>query len=114
MDSEPELVVVSVTAGDAPPIGLVEMEVLGELLPGGLAGEAAVALLLRTAFLAELEDRQFLVGEILRTSGDAEVGDGFQGGVQEKVQHGLFATVSDYGIQIVAWSDSVEQDGSLF
>ena len=47
LDSEPELVVVSVTAGDAPPIGLVEMEVLGELLPGGLAGEAAVALLLR-------------------------------------------------------------------
>ena len=25
----------------------------------------------------------------------------FQGGVQEKVQHGLFATVSDYGIKIV-------------
>ena len=48
LDSEPELVVVSVTAGDAPPIGLVEMEVLGELLPGGLAGEAAVALLLRS------------------------------------------------------------------
>ena len=47
LDSEPELVVVSVTAGDAPPIGLVEMEVLGELLPGGLAGEAAVALLLQ-------------------------------------------------------------------
>ena len=66
------------------------------------------------AFLAELEDRQLLVGEILRTSGDAEVGDGFQGGVQEKVQHGLFATVSDYGIQIVAWSDSVEQDAGLF
>ena len=47
LDSEPELVVVSVTAGDAPSIGLVEMEVLGELLPGGLAGEASVALLLR-------------------------------------------------------------------
>ena len=30
------------------------------------------------AFLAELEDGQFLVGEILRTSGNAEVGDGFQ------------------------------------
>ena len=50
---------------------------------------------------------------ILRTSGTADAGDGFQGGVQEKVQHGLFATVSDYGIQIVAWSDSVEQDGRL-
>ena len=34
------------------------------------------------AFLAELEDRQLLVGEILLTSGDTEVGDGFQGGVQ--------------------------------
>ena len=32
------------------------------------------------AFLAELENRQLLVGEILRTSGDTEVGDGFQGG----------------------------------
>ena len=32
---------------DAPSIGLVEMEVLGELLPGGLAGEASVAVLLR-------------------------------------------------------------------
>ena len=31
------------------------------------------------AFLAKLEDGQLLVGEILRTSGDAEVGDGFQG-----------------------------------
>ena len=51
------------------------------------------------AFLAELEDRQFLVGEILRTSGDAEVSDGFQGGVQEKVELGLFATVKDYSIQ---------------
>ena len=34
------------------------------------------------AFLAELEDRQLLVGEVLRTSGNAEVSDGFQGGVQ--------------------------------
>ena len=40
------------------------------------------------AFLAELEDRQFLVGEILRTSGDAEVGDGFQGGRPRKGQMG--------------------------
>ena len=39
-------------------------------------------------FWAELEDRQLLVGEVLRTSGDAEVGDGFQGGVQEKGQMG--------------------------
>ena len=46
------------------------------------------------AFLAELEDRQFLVGEVLRMSRDAEVGDGFQGGVQEKVELGLFATVN--------------------
>ena len=53
------------------------------------------------AFLAELEDGQLLVGEILRTSGDAEVGDGFQGSVQKKVQNGLFATVSDYIIQII-------------
>ena len=45
------------------------------------------------AFLAELEDRQLLVGEVLRTSGDTEVGDGFQGGVQEKVKWGLFRTV---------------------
>ena len=53
------------------------------------------------AFLAELEDRQLLVGEVLRTSGDAEVSDGFQGGVQEKVKWGLFRTVIDYGIQNV-------------
>ena len=37
---------------------------------------------LEAALLAELEDRQLLVGEVLRTSGDAEVSDGFQGGVQ--------------------------------
>ena len=52
-----------------------------------------------SAFLAELEDRQLLVGEILRTSGDTEVGDGFQGGVQEKVKWGLFRSVKDYSIQ---------------
>ena len=52
-----------------------------------------------SAFLAELEDRQLLVGEILRTSGDTEVGDGFQGGVQEKVKWCLFRTVNDYSIQ---------------
>ena len=40
-----------------------------------------------------------LVGEILRTSGDAEVSDGFQGGVQEKVKWGLFRSVKDYSIQ---------------
>ena len=51
------------------------------------------------AFLAELEDRQLLVGEVLRTSGDREVGDGFQGGVQEKVKWGLFRSVKDYSIQ---------------
>ena len=51
------------------------------------------------AFLAELEDRQLLVGEVLRTSGDAEVGDGFQGGVQEKVKWGLFRSVKDYSIR---------------
>ena len=51
------------------------------------------------AFLAELEDRQLLVGEILRTSGDTEVSDGFQGGVQEKVKWGLFRSVKDYSIQ---------------
>ena len=52
-----------------------------------------------SAFLAELEDRQLLVGEVLRTSGDTEVGDGFQGGVQEKVKWGLFRSVKDYSIQ---------------
>ena len=37
---------------------------------------------LEAAFLAELENGQFLVGEILRTSGNAEVGDCFfHGGV---------------------------------
>ena len=41
----------------------------------------------------------FWVGEVLRTSGDAEVSDGFQGGVQEKVEVGFFATVNDYSIQ---------------
>ena len=51
-----------------------------------------------SAFLAELKDRQLLVGEVLRTSGNAEVSDGFQGGVQEKVELGLFATVNDYSI----------------
>ena len=40
-----------------------------------------------------------LVGEILRTSGDAEVSDGFQGGVQEKVKWGLFRSVKDYSIR---------------
>ena len=52
-----------------------------------------------SAFLAELEDRQLLVGEVLRTSGDTEVGDGFQGGVQEKVKWGLFRSVKDYSIR---------------
>ena len=51
------------------------------------------------AFLAELDDRQLLVGEVLRTSGNAEVSDGFQRGVQEKVELGLFATVNDYNIR---------------
>lgn len=37
----------------------------------------------------------FSLGEILRTSGGAEVGNGFQGGVQEKAERGLFVTVSD-------------------
>ena len=48
------------------------------------------------AFLAELQDRQFLVGEILRTSGDAEVGNGFHGCVQEKASMALLATDSVY------------------
>ena len=60
------------------------------------------------AFLAELEDRQLLVGEVLRTSGNAEVSDGFQGGVQEKVEMGLFATVKDYSIRNSVWSTIVE------
>ena len=66
------------------------------------------------AFLAELEDRQLLVGEVLRTSGDTEVGDGFQGGVQEKVKWGLFRTVKDYSIQNIVWSTNVEQDGHYY
>ena len=41
----------------------------------------------------------FLVGKVLRTSGNAEVSDGFQRGVQEKVELGLFATVNDYSIR---------------
>ena len=60
------------------------------------------------AFLAELEDRQLLVGEVLRTSGNAEVSDGFQGGVQEKVEMGLFATVKDYSTRNSVWSTIVE------
>ena len=31
--------------------------------------------------------------------GNAEVSDGFQGGVQEKVELGLFAAVNDYSIR---------------
>ena len=53
------------------------------------------------AFLAELEDRQLLGGEILRPRGDAEVDDGFQGCVHEKVPDGLFATDRAYRIQRV-------------
>ena len=41
----------------------------------------------------------FSLGEVLRTSGDAEVGDGFQRGVQEKAESSLVATVNDYSIQ---------------
>ena len=41
----------------------------------------------------------WLARSILRTSGDAEVGDGFQGGVQEKVKWGLFRSVKDYSIR---------------
>ena len=44
-------------------------------------------------------DRQLLVGEVLRTSGDAEVSGGYQGSVQEKVKWGLFRTVKDYSIR---------------
>ena len=50
-------------------------------------------------FWLNSRDRQLLVGEVLRTSGDREVGDGFQGGVQEKVKWGLFRSVKDYSIQ---------------
>ena len=41
----------------------------------------------------------FSLGEILQTSGGAEGGGGFQGGVQEKADRGLFMIVSDYGIR---------------
>ena len=44
------------------------------------------------AFLAELEDRQLLVGEILRTSEDTEVGDGFQG-ASKKRSNGVYLGV---------------------
>ena len=55
----------------------------------------------------------FSLGEVLRTSGDAEVGDGFQRGVQEKAESSLVATVNDYGSQNIMWSDNVEQDVRL-
>ena len=51
------------------------------------------------AFLAELQDGQFLVGEILRTSGDAEVGNGFHQCVQEKANMALLATDSNHRYQ---------------
>ena len=51
------------------------------------------------AFLAELQNGQFLVGEILRTSGDAEVSNGFHQCVQEKANMALFATDNDYRYQ---------------
>ena len=73
---------------------------LGNLGAGTLYIEPGSPLVDReAAFLAELEDRQLLVGEVLRTSGDAEVSDGFQGGVQEKVKWGLFRSVKDYSIR---------------
>jgi len=46
LGGEPEFVVVAVAAGDASSIGLVEMEILGELRRRGFAGEAAITLLL--------------------------------------------------------------------
>ena len=48
-----------------------------------------------------VENDQFLVGEILRTSGDAEAGNGFRCGVQRKAKRRLFATDSDYSIQTI-------------
>ena len=54
------------------------------------------------------QDVDFGVGEVLRTSGDAEVSDGFQRDVQEKVKRGLFATDSDRTIRIIVWPYSVE------
>ena len=51
------------------------------------------------AFLAELQNGEFLVCEVLRTGGDAEVGNGFQGYVQEKANMALFATDNDYRYQ---------------
>ncbi len=48
-----------------------------------------------------VENGQFLVGEILRTSGDAEVGNGFQCFVQEKANRSLFATDIDYSIRSI-------------
>ena len=55
----------------------------------------------------------FSLGEVLQTSGDTEVGDGFQRGVQEKAEWSLVATVNDYGSQNIMWSDNVEQDVPL-
>ena len=42
-----------------------------------------------------------MVVEVLRTSGDAEVGNGFHGCVQGKANRGLFATDSDYRCQAI-------------
>ena len=42
-----------------------------------------------------VENGQFLVGVILRTSGDAEVGNGFHGCVQGKANMALLATDSN-------------------
>ena len=48
--------------------------------------------LYRDAFLAELQDGEFLVVEVLGTSGDAEVGNGFHQCVQEKASIALYVT----------------------
>ena len=70
---------------------------LGRPLPANYSLRLAAEFVNRgAAFLAELQDRQFLVVEILRTSGDAEVGNGFQGCVQEKASMALLATDSNH------------------
>ena len=55
------------------------------------------------AFLAELQDCQFLVWKVLGTSGDAEVGDSFQGSVHEKADNGLLTTDSNHRYQPISW-----------
>ena len=54
-------------------------------------------------FLGVIEYGEFLVVEVLRTGGDAEVGNGFQGCVQEKASIDLIVTDSNHINQPISW-----------